>query len=85
MLYAINAACTARGDTDRNRIALIDECTTFDVLCQRDLAAHFEGVFNAFKSAHPPPVAGPPGEASGTGNSRPDRGLFNDFSKGVVL
>ena len=84
LLYAINAACTARGDTDRNRIELIDECTTLDVLCQRDLAAHFETVFNAFKSTHPP-VLGPSGEGSGTGNSKPERGLFDDFAKGVVL
>lgn len=29
------------------------------------------------------PLAGPPGGVLGTGNSRPDLGLFRDFAKGV--
>lgn len=30
-----------------------------------------------------PPLSGPPGEGSGTGNSKPVRGLFAGFAKGV--
>ncbi len=35
------------------------------------------------RTGEAPPFSGPPGEESSTGNSKPGRGLFADFAKGV--
>ena len=83
LAYAINAACTARGDDDANRIALLEEASQLPVDTQRGLAAHFELVYVDLKP-RPPPVFGSSCEVAGKGNSNPNFGLFDESPKGVM-
>lgn len=43
LIASINACCDARGDTDRNRAALLSEIGDFTPDHQRDLIEHFTG------------------------------------------
>lgn len=82
LAYAINAACSARGDDDANRIALLAEASQLPVDTQRGLAEHFELVYVELRPRGQT-VTGPSAETCGTGNSNPNLGLFDDSPKGV--
>lgn len=41
LVAAIHRTCDARGDDDRNRRALVDECSRMTPEAQADLLAHF--------------------------------------------
>lgn len=82
LAYAINAACSARGDDDANRIALLAEASQLPVDTQRGLAEHFELVYVELRPRGQT-VTGPSAETCGTGNSNPNLGLFGEAPKGV--
>ena len=42
LLAAVNSCCDLRGDTDRNRIALLDECRLLTPHEQADMREHFD-------------------------------------------
>ena len=77
---AIRSACLARGDDEICIALLITACAELDVHSQRDLAEHFEQVACEWGA----PVMGPSGEPWSTGNSKPERELFGDVSRGVM-
>ncbi|MDQ0606017.1 hypothetical protein QFZ83_000188 [Variovorax sp. W1I1] len=82
LAYAINAACSARGDDDANRIALLAEASQLPVDTQRGLAEHFELVYVELRPRGQT-VTGPSAEMCVTGNSNPNLGLFGDVPKGL--
>lgn len=82
LAYAINAACSARGDDDANRIALLDETSQLPVDTQRGLAEHFELVYVELRPRGRTGT-GPSAETCCTGNSNPNFGLFGEAPKGV--
>lgn len=82
LAYAINAACSVRGDDDANRIALLEEVSQLPVDTQRGLAEHFELVYVELRPCGQT-VEGPSAERCGTGNSNPNLGLFGETPKGV--
>ena len=82
LAYAINAACSVRGDDDANRIALLEEASQLPADAQRGLAEHFELVYVELRPRDQS-ATGPSAERPVTGNSNPDLELFDDSPKGV--
>jgi len=62
LTYAINAACAARGDSEANRLALLEEVSGLPHDVQRGFAEHFELIYAGLR----------PLPASGTGSSLGD-------------
>ncbi|MGF6349289.1 hypothetical protein [Variovorax sp. JGI 0001016-M12] len=82
LAYAINSACSVRGDNDANRIALLEEASQLPLEVQRGLAEHFELVYVELRPRDQS-ATGPSAERPVTGNSNPNLGLFDDSPKGV--
>lgn len=52
LIAAIDRCCTARGDEDRNRLALIEECTALPSHFYADALAHFAAEAERYERAN---------------------------------
>jgi hypothetical protein len=83
---AISRCCLARGDDERNRLALHAECATLTEADQTDLAEHFEQEAASWEAASSPShiAKGTSGAFPGRCDSNRELAPLSDLLKGLI-